>query len=82
MTDRNQRMEELLDELFDSITDATSFLQGIRHDIGVGEYDMSRIEGDIDYMETKFSVESIMKELLEIRDAKDVDVWSHFGGVK
>ncbi len=83
MTDPKERMEELLDELFDSVTEATFFLQGIRRDIGSGEYDMSRLEGDIDYIEARFSVESIMKELLELRDkSKTVDVWAHFGANK
>ena len=83
MTDPKDRMEELLDELFDSVTEATFFLQGIRRDVGTGEYDMSRLEGDIDYMEARFSVESIMKELLELRDKNEtVDVWAHFGANK
>jgi hypothetical protein len=82
MTDPKQRVEELLDELFDSVSEALHYLEGIRRDVGAGTYDMSTLEGDIDYMEARFSVGSIMTELLELRNETEVDVWAHFGGEK
>jgi hypothetical protein len=80
-TEEEQRMNELLDELFDSVSEALRYLEGIRRDVGRGEYDLSRIEGDIDYMEARFSVGSVMNELLELRNKltnSSVDVWEHF----
>jgi hypothetical protein len=77
----HERIEELLDELFDSTSEAIRYLEGMKRDMSEGTYDMSRLEGDIDFIEARFSVESIMKELLEARDITEeikVDVWSHF----
>jgi hypothetical protein len=83
MTSHSEKTEELLDDLFNSATEAMHFFDGIRRDIGRGEYDMSRLEGDIDYLDVNFSVGAILKELLELRDITQeiqIDVWSHFSG--
>jgi len=81
------KKEELLDELFDSAKSAVHYLTGILKDLAEKTYSLDTIGVDIEGIEEKNgAVISVLNDLKDLHLngslEEDVNVWTHYRGVK
>lgn len=81
------RKDELLNDLFDSVTHLVHYMNGMLEDMKNNTYDISQADADMEVFETT-GIHGVLMELSEIADAQEaitqeipavVDVWTHYG---
>lgn len=89
----NERMEQLLDELFDAVSDLHHYMGGMLDDMKNKRYKIEDSSADMAVFDNA-GIGDILNEICELSEASayeedddittelpvTVDVWSHFGG--